>query len=210
MARKPKLRCPSCKQLKAPDNFYRSYGAARGRQSWCKKCQKVRRQEKRETITLVCGRCSQPYDRVACPRYKSLLYRPVCCRCTRLEKMKAAGGYAPGYKGTKHFSGRVIGKWMLSAKRRGHTWAIEKQDLDEIYDRQGGRCALSGLPMTWTGSVAYRPSLDRIDSSKGYYKGNVQFLCSIVNLMKNRITERAFLWLCGLITRNAQTVDSSS
>jgi len=203
MARRRKLRCPKCKSTKAPGDFYRSYRATSGRQSWCKQCQKARRQAKRETVTLVCGNCSQPYERVAEPRYKSILYRPVCYRCTRIERMKAAGGQAPGYKGTKHFAGRVICKWKLSARRRGHSWAIEKEDLDEIYERQGGRCALSGLPMTWTGSVAYRPSLDRIDSSKGYYKSNIQFLCSIVNLMKNRISEPAFLCLCRLITKKA-------
>lgn len=33
-----------------------------------------------------------------------------------------------------------------------------------------------------------RASLDRIDSSKGYIKGNVEFVCYAINLAKNSFT----------------------
>ena len=33
-----------------------------------------------------------------------------------------------------------------------------------------------------------KASLDRINSSKGYVKGNVEFVCSSINLAKNSFT----------------------
>jgi hypothetical protein len=61
--------------------------------------------------------------------------------------------------------------------------------LVALYDDQKGLCALTSLPLD-TGNVRaaggrdrrpFRPSLDRIDSTKGYTKDNVRLVCSCVN-----------------------------
>lgn len=36
------------------------------------------------------------------------------------------------------------------------------------------------------------PALDRIDSDKGYYKGNVQVVLTTVNLAKNKMSMESF------------------
>lgn len=41
--------------------------------------------------------------------------------------------------------------------------------------------------MTGTGPAA--ASLDRIDSTKGYVKGNVQFVCRAINLAKSTFSD---------------------
>ena len=39
----------------------------------------------------------------------------------------------------------------------------------------------------WSGKCPFNgASLDRIDSSKGYIEGNVQFICTSLNYMKNK------------------------
>jgi hypothetical protein len=39
-------------------------------------------------------------------------------------------------------------------------------------------------------------SLDRIDSSKGYIKGNIQFVSVIANYAKNEMTHDEMLYFC--------------
>ena len=45
-------------------------------------------------------------------------------------------------------------------------------------------------------------SLDRIDSSLGYLKGNVQFTILCINYMKNNLTHTQMLQLIDLIKSN--------
>jgi len=46
----------------------------------------------------------------------------------------------------------------------------------------------------------YNISIDRIDSSKGYTKDNIQLVGSIINIMKNDIKEEDFLLFVSSIT----------
>lgn len=62
--------------------------------------------------------------------------------------------------------------------------------LDETHK---GKCNLSGLPISIYDKTA---SLDRIDSSKGYIRGNVQWLHKDVNMMKRHYHEDYFGKLC--------------
>lgn len=66
--------------------------------------------------------------------------------------------------------------------------------IQGIYDEQNGVCALSGLKFQMELGKPrkrnpYRPSVDRINSNKGYVKGNIQFVLAIVNTMKMDYTD---------------------
>ena len=45
-------------------------------------------------------------------------------------------------------------------------------------------------------------SVDRIDSNKGYEKGNIQIVHKIVNRMKWSLNQKAFIWFCKKIYEN--------
>jgi len=45
-------------------------------------------------------------------------------------------------------------------------------------------------------------SLDRIDSSKGYIEGNVQWVHRKINMMKQSYTQEEFIELCQAVVRN--------
>jgi hypothetical protein len=84
--------------------------------------------------------------------------------------------------------------------------AITATFLLDLYRRQGGRCALTGVPMTWDrekGRVKTNLSIDRIQSWRGYEEGNVQLTCRLVNLMKHNLTGAEFVDLCRLVVQNA-------
>jgi hypothetical protein len=77
--------------------------------------------------------------------------------------------------------------------------------LQEMFKRQNGLCALSGVPMTWganEGRVPTHVSIDRIDSNKGYDENNVHLVCRIVNIMKNNLTVNEFVGWCKLVEAN--------
>ena len=75
---------------------------------------------------------------------------------------------------------------------------IHKRDFNidllyvcEVYEAQRGLCAITGVKMTYVageGIVPTNISIDRIDSSIGYAKGNIQLTCRNVNIMKSNMT----------------------
>lgn len=74
-------------------------------------------------------------------------------------------------------------------------------DIDFMYclwQKQKGKCALTGIPMTTTkhGRRNTNISIDRIDSTKGYTKENVQLVCSAINFMKANMDNSTFLYFC--------------
>ncbi len=47
-------------------------------------------------------------------------------------------------------------------------------------------------------------SLERIDNTKGYIKGNTVFCCSDINYMKNDLSKDEFIRLCGEVWNNRE------
>jgi hypothetical protein len=47
-------------------------------------------------------------------------------------------------------------------------------------------------------------SIDRIDSSKGYILGNIQWVHKDVNFMKRTYSQEYFVKMCKLITENCE------
>jgi len=47
-----------------------------------------------------------------------------------------------------------------------------------------------------SGRITTNISLDRIDSSVGYVRGNVQFVCNVVNRIKQELLQEELLQWC--------------
>ena len=84
--------------------------------------------------------------------------------------------------------------------------------LMKLWEKQRGRCALTGLPMTW--QIATREdiangyglgrnvSVDRIDNARGYVKGNIRLICSQLNYMRGSLSDNDFILWCELVVRH--------
>ena len=79
------------------------------------------------------------------------------------------------------------------------------EDAEEIFVKQNGLCAISGIPIPLRPFKSYKKltaSLDRINSFLGYTKNNVQWVHKHINLMKSKLDEETFLLLCNVVNKN--------
>ncbi len=70
---------------------------------------------------------------------------------------------------------------------------LDLKYLIKMHSKQGGRCNISSVQMTTRYNDLCSISIDRINSSKGYIKGNVQLVCRAINLAKQHLSNRAMI-----------------
>ena len=100
-----------------------------------------------------------------------------------------------------------ITSYFNKSKRRANNMNLEfnlsVEYLESLYLQQKGRCKLSGLEINfkpnWERNVQ-TASLDRIDNTKGYIVGNVQWVHKQVNFMKGTMEQKEFIKFCKLIS----------
>jgi len=116
------------------------------------------------------------------------------CGCSR-----KTGKQHIQWKGCEEISGAW---WAQRVTRKDHKRvpieiSITKEYAWNLFIQQERKCALSGVDLV----ISLEPnigtaSIDRIDSSKGYIKGNIQWVHKHINYMKNKFTQNYFLELC--------------
>ena len=94
-------------------------------------------------------------------------------------------------------------------KGRDDPYEIVQEYTEKLYDEQGGVCAISGLEMACKTHDIYSLSIDRIDSSKGYTKENIQLVCSIINRMKNEYSMELFMNECKNVYNNMNLMSNT-
>ena len=89
-----------------------------------------------------------------------------------------------------------------AAKKRKIAWEL---DIDATVAKilRQGRCKLSGVKFVYKQGGGkkniFSPSIDRIDSRKGYVPGNVMFVCWGVNVMKQDMSLYQFKKMCARV-----------
>lgn len=135
--------------------------------------------------------------------------------CSRICGARFAGKSANSSGLNKQSTGRPSTEmciFLQKARRfkvtNGIDFDITIQYLDELWRKQEGKCIYTGINLTipkpWRGptSFIYSASLDRIDSSKGYIQGNVQFVSKAINYMKNTMSDEDTKKLIKLVQSN--------
>jgi hypothetical protein len=85
--------------------------------------------------------------------------------------------------------------------------------FDDVYPAViAGKCPKTGLYFDLSPHANLRrnplaPSPDRIDSTKGYVRGNVQIVCNWYNLAKQDLSEAELLAFCRAVVDNAPKPD---
>ena len=113
------------------------------------------------------------------------------------------GGKHQSWKGYNEISGRFFKSILHNAKVRNLPVEITIEELWDLFISQDKKCALTNLPIEFEanhGRIKGIASLDRIDSSKGYIKGNIQWVHSTINNMKWDMPQEEFIRFCKLVT----------
>jgi hypothetical protein len=101
-------------------------------------------------------------------------------------------------------------KYEYQAMARDVAWGITTDEAIDAFELQGGRCALTGEPLTTNGNfTAITASLDRIDNQRGYEKDNIQWIHKALNLMRGDMPIEDFVDACRRVAAHSYTVTAN-
>lgn len=157
-----------------------------------------------KTIKLNCTTCGQSFDKSKAEYNrrvkagKTEFYCSLSCsgknkvnienlknRTNRYDITQHSNNHKDQYSPFRYYINRILNG---SGKKHGPS-DLTVEYLKDLWDKQQGKC-ISGIDMHLPKNTRERhdvlhcASLDRIDSSKGYIQGNVQFICKFINLGK--------------------------
>jgi len=153
----------------------------------------------RQNLCIPCYKSSQQQYRAA--NRERLKRYNKSYRESNLEELRAKdrGRYKKGKRkniqdSPERFIRSIISRTKArctkpsSRRKKIIEFSINSDYAIKLYSEQNGLCAITKLKMTYQFNCHKQISIDRIDSTKGYIKGNVQFLCRWVNYAKNDMT----------------------
>lgn len=168
-------------------------------------------------VNLTCEVCGLNFERkVGEFRRNKKLGRRVCCslKCVgkTMQHNLASGDYDISYHSGNRGDEFSKFRWFLArAKQRmyKHVVDITLNDLKEQWEKQNGICPFTGWKIKLMDDTGHRlpltpdrASLDRIDSSKGYIKGNIQYVSLMAQLAKNKWADEQLVEFCKAVAEN--------
>lgn len=174
-----------------------------------------------KTTTLTCEGCGRPFEKATkeVTRQRKLnpehkFYCKMKCYAEHEGKKHLDGvrpdasHLNPGNRRDKHSAFR---RYYRLIHGRGREADVDLEYLRLLWEKQKGICALSGLRMVLPPTTQayeqdrnnpWKPSIDRIDSSKGYVKGNIRFVVTMANHCKNKYTDEDVHTFCKAVAEN--------
>lgn len=170
---------------------------------------------KTPTYTIkTCSNCQEEFLPTSkhrkCPKCRYLLAKTPCINCGKLCRKDSTYCVTCSNRLIRRANGKgKAGKFYYYLRKaidrssiRGISTDLDEAYLSELWIYQEGRCALTGIEIElsiydWNNiKMSAKPwsaSLDRIDSNKGYIKGNVQFVSLSINYGKSKFSQEDFI-----------------
>ena len=145
-------------------------------------------------------KCGNQRVLVLCAVLKGRTTRCATCSAALPQHFKLEKENHHKWTGCGDLHGVMVYRYRSGAAKRGFAFGVDAEYLWDLFQRQGGLCALSGLALR----LGKRPtaSLDRIDSALGYVSGNVQWVHKDLNRMKQALPQGTFIWWCQQVARH--------
>ena len=132
--------------------------------------------------------------------YPVITNKTKSCGCYKKEKASQSL-----WKGHGEIGKKFWGDLIRNAAKRKIDFNLTIEYAWDLFLKQEKKCVLSEEPLCFKRGIKENnlsASLDRIDSSKGYIKGNVQWVGKEINYMKRDLSENEFMYICKVITEN--------
>lgn len=170
---------------------------------------------KSSDVELTCGVCGKLFKRRKAEfNRSSKMGRPSFCSRTCTGKHNAGNFGDARCTDTSHlrpdnrkddFTGTGFKEALRRVRNRQKETNLTLEYLQKLWEQQDGKCAYSGVRLshalhTWKATrhkhkqppKHLQASLDRIDSSKPYEQGNVQFVSVLLNYAKSDLSDAEF------------------
>ena len=206
--------CKKCGQELPIHEFYSCSTNKDKLQNTCRNCRREERGASRTPNIIHCPVCNKdlPYYKFL-PSKKGITGRMWCCEdCFKAKPNISNNNFRKTYD--KEFRDRIYRQKRESrirnyrhyiwnqcrnkAKRKGIEFNLEESDI--IVPKV---CPILEIPLEYGTKSNYdrSPSIDRIDNTKGYVKGNVWIISEKANKMKNSATYQELQTFCKNILR---------
>lgn len=191
----------------------------------CDDCYKDIENARAVPVGKVCNKCGiyRTIDRYnRSPTHKDG-YRGICKDClnqaVKIKRLDNVDGYRSKkneiLRKHRHTPRGAMRQRFQSAKRRakqlGLSFDLTLDFLMDLFEAQDGKCALTGLPLHFTGEFWDVLSIDRKIPDEGYTKSNVQLVVNRVNAIKGNLSMEELLVICRLIIeKGSETISKES
>lgn len=165
-----------------------------------------------KTINVTCEVCKKSFDKPLSEYNRSVKVgrKFFCSRScsgtayvSHLKKYAGLynGNLTPGSSKDEYSDFRV---YLRRSRNRFKEVSVTLEDLKQVWDKQNGICVYTGVRLirpneTKENDPLTTASLDRIDSSKGYVKDNIQFISMAANYAKNKMTHEKMVEFCQIL-----------
>ena len=150
-----------------------------------------------------CKNCGKEFEKPLTEiRRNEKLNRPNFCSrfCVGKNNSKNFGDRRNNYNISQHSNNRLdeytkFKYHYRNIMKRNQEVNITIEDLKNQWEFQNGICPFTGVNLVISSynkikkNPIYSASLDRIDSTKGYVKGNIRWVSRAINWMKNDMSD---------------------
>lgn len=129
--------------------------------------------------------------------------RSRSCGCSLDQYKIMRGKNHPQFTGYEEITGQRWSAIKRIAEVRGYKMDLTIEQAWDVFLKQNKKCALTGFPLHFYPKRKTNVSLDRIDSTKGYFFDNVQWILRPLNIMKSTFSNTVFRSLCKMVSDSA-------
>lgn len=163
-----------------------------------------------------CRICKKSSNEIEIPKYfdkrrNKQYYNSSCMPCKMIEnKLKYKNNKiyrdtvklkATEYRNTENgFKSQLLHD--TKKNKKFEEYELNLIVLNELQKIQNNKCSITGIELVWKPNNIYQASIDRIDSSKGYLKNNIQLVLHSINRMKLDYTTDKFKTIINEIKNN--------
>lgn len=132
---------------------------------------------------------------------ESLRLNKVCKKCSNRNTDNSHRGWHRGVRVS------WFNQFKTSAELRNISWFLTLDDVADVMEEQDNKCSLTGWDISFPecGLPHKAPaSIDRIDSTLGYTKDNIQLVVRKVNMMKQHYGQEEFIEVCKAVANKVK------